>query len=241
LLTDPFPAELTCSWTSIPTGGATGNGTGSGAISENLTLPAGASVTYTAVCDIDPSATGTLSNTATIAGPLLDPTPGNNSATDNDTDLTPEVGLWIDKNDGVCAASPGDTLTYSITVANAGPSDAVGAMVDDVFPDELIGCSWTAVTAGGATGAGSGSGNIDESVDLPVGSSITYTVDCTVDPSSSFELLTNTATITAPAGSVDPDIADNSSTDANVGALAIFGGCFETGNSTRWSATVGGT
>ncbi len=239
-VTDAFPAALTCSWSSVASGGASGNGSGSGAISEVLTLPSAAAVTYTATCSIDPAATGTLSNSATIVGPLTDPVPGNNTATDNDTDLVPEADLSITKNDGVCEANPGDTLDYSITVANAGPSDAVGAMVNDVFPAELTGCSWTAVAVGGASGAGSGSGNISESVNLPPGSSMSYTAICTVDPGSSFERLANIATIAAPVGTIEPDTTDNSSTDANVGPLAVFGGCFESGATTRWSETVGG-
>ncbi len=238
-VTDAFPAALTCSWSSVASGGASGNGSGSGAISEVLTLPSAAAVTYTATCSIDPAATGTLSNSATIVGPLTDPVPGNNTATDNDTDLVPEADLSITKNDGVCEANPGDTLNYSITVANAGPSDAVGAMVNDVFPAELTGCSWTAVAVGGASGAGSGSGNISESVNLPPGSSMSYTATCTVDPGSSFERLANIATIAAPVGTIEPDITDNSSTDVNVGPLAVFGGCFESGGTTRWSETVG--
>ena len=54
----------------------------------------GASVTYTVTAHIDPSARGSLANTATVALPagLTDPVPGNNSATDTDT-LTPEVDL----------------------------------------------------------------------------------------------------------------------------------------------------
>ncbi|MGE5168112.1 MAG: hypothetical protein ACM3KT_05800, partial [Deltaproteobacteria bacterium] len=41
---------------------------------------------YTASCTIAASATGSLSNTATVAAPggVTDPNPGNNSATDTD-------------------------------------------------------------------------------------------------------------------------------------------------------------
>lgn len=239
-VTDTFPAELSCSWTSVPSGGATGNGGGSGPINETLDLPTGASVTYTATCDIDPAATGTLSNTATIASALHDPNLVNNTATDDDTLLVPEADLSITKNDGVCGANPGDTLTYVIGVANAGPSNVTAALVEDDFPTELVGCSWTAGFTGGASGVGSGGGDILESFDLPIGSSVNLTSICTVDPTSSFERLVNTATVTQPAGTVDPDTANNAATDADVGPLAIFGGCFESGGTTSWSLTVGG-
>ncbi len=84
-VTDTFPAELTCSWTSVASNGATGNTTGSGDLVDTLSLPPGSYVTYTADCAIDPGATGTLSNTATIAPSVSDPDTTNNSATDTDT------------------------------------------------------------------------------------------------------------------------------------------------------------
>lgn len=84
-VTDIFPAELTCSWTSVAADGATGNTTGSGDLADTLSMPPGSSVTYTADCAIDPGATGVLSNTATVASSVSDPDTTNNSATDTDT------------------------------------------------------------------------------------------------------------------------------------------------------------
>ncbi len=85
---DNYPASLSCSYTSVVAGGASGNtADGSGDIDDTLVLPAGSSVTYTAVCDIDPAASGELSNTATISSGANDPSPGDESATDS-TSLT---------------------------------------------------------------------------------------------------------------------------------------------------------
>ena len=64
---------------------------------------------------------------------VTDPTPGNNSATDTDT-LTRQADLAITKTDGVTTATPGGSVTYTITVTNAGPSDSTGASVADDFP-----------------------------------------------------------------------------------------------------------
>ncbi|MCP4658783.1 MAG: DUF11 domain-containing protein, partial [bacterium] len=115
-LTDTYPAQLTCSYTSVAAGGATGNtAAGAGDLSETLALPAFSSVTYTALCTIDPAATGTLTNTATISGTVTDPVPGNDSATDGDTVLTPETDLAITKDDGVTSAIPDHTVTNTIT------------------------------------------------------------------------------------------------------------------------------
>jgi uncharacterized repeat protein (TIGR01451 family) len=108
-------------------------------------------VTYTVSAAISASATGSLSNTATVTAPggVTDPTPGNNSATDTDT-LSPQADLSITKTDGVTTATPGGSLTYTITASNAGPSNATGATVADTLPAALTG-TWTCVGAGGGT------------------------------------------------------------------------------------------
>ena len=68
LVTDSFPAELNCTFTSVAAGGASGNTpAGAGNIADTLVLPVGGSVTYTVPCDIDPDATGTLANTASVS------------------------------------------------------------------------------------------------------------------------------------------------------------------------------
>src|SRR6185295_17190084 len=124
---------------------------------------------------ISPSATGTLSNTATVtaAGGITDPVPGNNSATDTDT-LTPQANLGITKTDGVTTAVPGGSVTYTIVASNAGPSNAPGSNVSDTFPASLT-ATWTCVGAGGGTCTAAGAGNINDTVNLPVGGSVTYT------------------------------------------------------------------
>ena len=53
------------------------------------------------------------------------------------TDLG-SYGDVISKTDGETTVTPGDTVTYSITAGNTGPSDALSATVTDTFPPELI-------------------------------------------------------------------------------------------------------
>jgi uncharacterized repeat protein (TIGR01451 family) len=213
-VTDNFPASLTCTYTSVASGGATGNtASGSGDISDTLNMPSGSSVTYTASCSIDPSATGTLSNTATATASVTDPTPGNNSATDSDT-LTPEADISVTKTDGQSSIVAGDSLTYTISVGNAGPSDVSGVTVTDTFPAELNITGVSCLTTGGATCSASGTGNIADTVDMPAGSSITYMVNATLDPLAS-GTLSNTASVAVPGGVTDPDTGNNTSTDTD--------------------------
>ncbi|WP_299620499.1 autotransporter domain-containing protein [uncultured Tateyamaria sp.] len=128
-LTDTFASGLTCTYTSVAAGGATGNtAAGSGDLSETLSLPVDASVTYTASCLIGTTETGTLSNTATIAASIADPDTANNTATDNDTVLQQVADLNVtlaDTPDPVNAAS---NISYSVDVTNDGPSQAANAV-----------------------------------------------------------------------------------------------------------------
>ncbi len=214
---DTFPAVLACTWTCVGAGGGTCTASGAGNINDTINLPGGASSTYTATCAIAASATGTLSNTATVTI-TGDPNAANNSATDTDT-LTPQANLGITKTDGVTTATPGGSVTYTITASNAGPSNAPGATVADTFPASLT-CTWTCVGAGGGTCTASGSGNINDTANLPAGGITTYTASCTISPSAT-GTLSNTATVTAPAGVTDPTPGNNSATDSDtLGASA---------------------
>lgn len=103
---DTLPAALTNpSWTCTAAGGGACTASGSGGINDTVNLPAGASVTYTLTATVASTATGTLTNTATVTPPAgtVDPTPGNNMATDSDSVVTspggvatpvPTLGTW---------------------------------------------------------------------------------------------------------------------------------------------------
>ena len=213
---DTLPATITgATWTCVGAGGGTCTAAGSGNINDTVNLPTGGSVTYTVTGTVSSAATGTLSNTATVAAPagVTDPDPANNSATDTDT-LTPEADLSITKTDGQTTVQAGTPITYTIVVSNPGPSDVLGATVADTVPAAITGATWTCVGAGGGTCTAAGSGNINDTVNLPSGASVTYTLTGTIAPGTT-GTLDNTATVAAPAGVTDPDPADNSATDSN--------------------------
>ncbi len=235
---DTFPASLTCTWTCTGAGGGTCTASGSGNLNDSVNLPNGGSVTYTASCTISAAATGTLSNTATVTAPAgaTDPTPGNNTATDIDA-LGASADLSITKTDGVTTATAGGSVTYTITASNAGPSNATGATVADTFPASLT-CTWTCTGAGGGTCTASGSGNLNDSVNLPNGGSVTYTASCTISAAATGSL-TNTATVTAPAGVTDPTPGNNTATD--IDALGASADLSITKTDGVTTATAGGS
>jgi len=128
--------------------------------------------------------------------------------------LEPLTDLWITKDDGLSLILPGEPLTYQITAGNNGPNDATDALVTDVFPPELLNVSWTCAATGGASCPGSSTGPLNELVDLPVGSTVTFTVSATVAPGAS-GTLSNTATVDVPLDLFDSDESNNSATDIN--------------------------
>jgi uncharacterized repeat protein (TIGR01451 family) len=224
---DTFPAGIASdTFTAVETGGATGfTASGSGNITDTVTMPVGSTITYTVTATSNSAVSGTLSNTATVTAPagITDPTPANNTATDVDT-LTPQADLKITKVDNVGGSSitsttgtlvPGNTLVYTIVVTNSGPSAVTGATVADTFPTGVASDTFTAVATGSATGfTASGSGNISNTVTMPVGSTITYTVTA-VSSTTATGTLSNTATVAAPSGTTDPTPANNTATDVD--------------------------
>jgi uncharacterized repeat protein (TIGR01451 family) len=108
-------------------------------------------------------------------------------------------------------ATPGSSITYTLTVTNTGPSNAVGVSVADLLDSnsQLTGDTFTAASAGGATGfTAAGNGNINDTINLGAGASITYTITADIS-SNAAGTLVNTATITAPADEIDANPISN--------------------------------
>jgi uncharacterized repeat protein (TIGR01451 family) len=187
---------------------------------EGLSLQAGDSATFVLAGTIDPTATGTLTNTATVAPPtgVVDPNSANNTSIDTDT-LSPTADLSVSKSDGKPAVNPGDAITYTVKVTNNGPSAVSNASLVDTVPNDITGITWTcAVTVGnGACGTASGSGNaINTTVTLDNGATATYTIQGTVSPTAPNPgTLTNTASVSLPLGTTDSNLTNNSSTDSD--------------------------
>ena len=126
----------------------------------------------------------------------------------------PQADLSITKTDGVATYTAGTTTTYTVVASNAGPSNVTGATVTDNAPAGTTITGWTAVFAGGATGAANGTGNISQNINLPVGGTATYTITLNI-PSGVTGNLVNTASIAVPVGTTDPTPGNNSATDTD--------------------------
>lgn len=120
----------------------------------------------------------------------------------------------VTKSDGQTTAIAGLPITYTIAVGNSGPDTANGAMVTDTVPAAIDSPTWTCVGTGGGTCSASGAGNINDSVTLPVGGTVTYTLTGTVNAAATGNL-SNTGSVAAPAGAIDPVAGNNSATDVD--------------------------
>ncbi|MCP3912129.1 MAG: DUF11 domain-containing protein, partial [Actinomycetia bacterium] len=192
---------------------------------DSVDLAAGESATLTLTGTIDPAATGQLESGSTVEPPagVADPDSSNDSDADLN-DLTLVADLAVTKDDGQTIAVPGETISYLITVTNAGPSSVTSVSLIDDLPAALFDPLFTPSTGDydSATGAWTG-------LDLAPGSSVTLTLDCTIDPQATGEL-TNVASVAPPAGVTDPDTGDN--TDADTDLL-------ETGEQALTVTTIG--
>ena len=212
MISDTIPIELvSLSLVSCtPLGGATcdpGMPLSGNHFNATVNIPAGGSVQYLISGTVDPSASGTISNTASVTPPAgaTETNPGNESATDNDTVITKEGDLSITKTDNPDPITDAAMLTYTITVANSGPSDAVGVVVTDTFPAEFETPSWTCVANGAASSCTSpGNTNLSETVNIAAAGSVVYTVNGTINAGASTSL-SNTAALAVPAGFNDTD------------------------------------
>ncbi|MCS7247370.1 MAG: sortase [Anaerolineales bacterium] len=220
VVSDTLPAQFTAwEWSCVTSSGATCNGSG-GQINtdfrETVNLPAGSVITYTVTAQIASSATGTLVNSVTVDPPSgsTDPNPEDNRDEDRD-EPNLRADLSINKDDGLTVIAPGSTITYTVTVRNSGPSDAVRAQISDPKPPQIRVWSWSCSPSAGATCTSQPNLNSDfrDTVNIPAGGVITYTVVATVDPNATAGTLVNRATVTPPEGVTDPDPGNNEDDD----------------------------
>ena len=140
-------------------------------------IPAGSArtitVTYDAPAGLPPP--GPIENTATVSSPITpDPNPGDNTSTDT-SDVVGVADIAVEKTTGTVSAGVGDTIGYTVTVRNAGPSDATGVVVSDVLPAQET--LQVATPSAGAYDAASGAWTLD----LPAGAEATLTTVVTMN------------------------------------------------------------
>jgi uncharacterized repeat protein (TIGR01451 family) len=181
-LDDTLPGGVTFVSATTTQGSCSNNGNVSvhcdlGTLSAN---PPNASnpVTVTIVVTVNPSTTGTLTNTAVVAGHETEsdagPPDANNTAT-TVTQVNSGVGLFITKQDAPDPVVTGNNLTYTIVAGNVGPSDATNVQVVDTLPPGAV----SFITAIPSQGSCTNNGNISVTCNLgtiAAGNSVTIII-----------------------------------------------------------------
>jgi uncharacterized repeat protein (TIGR01451 family) len=207
-LTDAVPSGTTfVSFTSAagftattPTAGGTGTVTATDA-----TLAAGASATFTLVVKVKSSvpASSTLSNSATVSSTTADPNAANNSANATST-VTTLADLAVTLSNTPNPATAGSQLTYTVSVSDAGPSDATGVSLSDGLPAKANFGSATPDQGTVSRAGGVFSWNVGT---LAAGGSATLTI--VVVP---YAAGTATSTATVQGMPPDPHLGNNTAT-----------------------------
>ncbi|MGG6461830.1 prealbumin-like fold domain-containing protein [Solilutibacter silvestris] len=177
--------QLATAWTLTATGPVTITGaTGSGTVT-NAVVPTG---TY-ALSESGPAnyVAGPWSCTAgTLSGSSVTLASGQNATCTINNNDSNQADLSIIKTNGANSLVSGATTTYTITVSNAGPATATGAIVKDTPtsgltcpPGNAVTCSGTGCPAGPLTVTSLTSGVTMGT--MPANSTATFTVTCNVN------------------------------------------------------------
>lgn len=151
--------------------------------------------------DVSSDATSLIPNQAVVSSDTFDPNLDNNTS-DFNTLLTTEADIGVIKTQSDNSPSFGDTLIYTVTVSNAGPSDSENVLLSDYMPDALINQEYSFDQIDWQ--AWPGSYNFGT---LASGDSQTIYLRGVVNDS---DIITNTATVSST--SFDPNLNNNSST-----------------------------
>jgi uncharacterized repeat protein (TIGR01451 family) len=221
VVTDELPANFTLNNGSVtPSLGAfTVSG---GVLTWTISsLPAGATDTlsYTETVNA-PSAIDTnvtaVSVTSTQTDTFGDATPQDNGDSGS-VEVLPLSNLSITNSDGTTSVIPGTSDTYTVTLANTGPSSTINATVIDTIPTGFTVTGNTS-SVGGVTFTNLGTGVVEwTGVDLAGGDVANFTLTGAVDPNlSAGRAFVNLAQVTLPAGQLDSNVVAIATDSDNV-------------------------
>ncbi|MCL2470612.1 MAG: hypothetical protein FWF25_02570, partial [Propionibacteriaceae bacterium] len=216
VVTDDVPSTITAVKASTDTGTCTVTGqTVSCAIGSqpDLSTPVGKVTTITVTGVVSADITGTLTNTATVTSDSTDPDHTNNQSTTH-TQVNGQADLSVTKtaSQTTLPARAGEEIDYTITIHNAGPSQARGVTLADIVPLglDLAGAADypAGVTCDSAFGTPDATGSPWNCTlgDLAVGQTIQITLPT---QATGPETTTMTETVTVASTTPDPNTDNN--------------------------------
>lgn len=170
--------------------------------SSTSTPTTGSSATITVVAKVLPETRNTITNAASVVS-TEQTTPVTASA---DTTISTQMDLSITKTGSSSTAANGATLTYTLTVTNAGPSTATNVVVTDQLPSQLTFSSASASQGTASNSSGTVTANLGS---IAPNSSATVTINTTVNATSPISV-TNVATVQATE--TESNITNNTAT-----------------------------
>jgi len=206
-VSNPLAANVqSLSWTCTPAGGATcPAASGNAAISHTVpSLPVGGSLNYAITATLVGAASFASATQVSDAASISVPggsCAGGNCSSSASIPTVPLIHLTLGQSPSTYANS-GDGVTYTITLANEGGTDASGLTLANPGVAGLTFGNWTCASTGAASACpnASGSGAINESaIAIGAGGNVTYTLPGTVTVSSGN--ITDTVTV-GPGGTV---------------------------------------
>ncbi len=211
---DTLPAPLSnVRWSCVATGTSSCPANGISTLDLGATLHVGDELRITLVGRIDASFTGALANRVDLVPETgaSDPTPADHVASVS-SNVVAEVDLSVAKSDGVERVIAGATTVYTISVANAGPSDAAVVTITDPLPAGISGATWICSPSGGATCPQAGTGDIAMPAAMPVGSALVIRVTAPIADAARGQI-DNLVSASAGGVATDTDPSDNSAHD----------------------------
>jgi uncharacterized repeat protein (TIGR01451 family) len=158
------------------------------------TLPAGGTLTFSVDTLVGPNVNGTVANQLSV-----DVTTNPNHAANNfyatATVVTQQAGLLVTGTGPAGTLAAGDTAVFTMVVTNSGPNPATTVNIVDVVGNNLTFQSATCASNGGAA-CPNPVGPVMSVPSIPVGGSLTFTVNALVAPGTN-GTVTNTMTAKA--------------------------------------------
>jgi len=176
-------------------------------------LAAGQTVTATVVAQSSPSAAvgSTITHNATVSSSTVDPDTTNNSVSTVGAIGVPSADMRMTMTASPTTATAGNTITYTLTATNWGPSDASGVNIAESMPVTLTNISAT-TDRGECTVAGQNVGcelgTMPASTTLgAAGATAVIRITGTVAPSAQGSTIATQALVSS--STADPDSSNN--------------------------------
>ncbi|MDY7079798.1 MAG: hypothetical protein SXV54_23185 [Chloroflexota bacterium] len=222
MLTDTLPLSVTYDSATLSQGAGCGeSGGGSGGPGRTVVtctlgtlLPTDAA-TVTIAVTVGPLARGMITNTVEVVGVGVDLDTNDNVYTETTT-VNAEANLAVAKSGSSGVVTAGDPLTYTVIVANDGPSAATETTLTDTLPLSVTLGLATSSQGIGCGESGGGSGEPGRTVvtcalgTLAPHATATVTIAVSVDPLAR-GMITNTVEV--ESAETDPDVGDNVATE----------------------------